>query len=234
MSDVFLIFCAWFIFSCAFHVLLFTKWKKKGERFWKATDYWWICVGLIGLWGVAEEYERQQTTNRVHMQEASLEHEYSDQQSWIVTLMNSQIQVALLKMEETPNAGVGTRREVTQHIYEHSLYTRLQQAMSLKRPLNRHREELEAVIRDIHADPNGKTVAAEAGLLLNRAIGEEDELDRLRGEAKNAQHSRIWLALAPLLLAAALALRLTRVTAEVFVLPKSKVRSGPDESQAQA
>jgi hypothetical protein len=78
-----------------------------------------------------------------------------------------------------------------------------------------------------------KTVAAEADLLLNRAIGEEDELDRLGAEAKNARYSRSWLFLAPLLLAAAVALRLTRVTAEVFVLRKSKVPSGSVESQAQ-
>ena len=233
MSDALAIFCAWLVFTGAFHALLFTKWKSKGERFWKATDYWWLCIGLIGLWGVAEEYERQQAVNRVHEQEAMLEHEYSDHQVWIIALMNFQVQVALLKMEGTPNAGVGTRREVTKHIYAHSLYTRLQQAMSFKRPLNRHREELEAVIRDIRADKNGETVAAEAALMLTRAIGEENELDRLRAEAKNAQHSRSWLFLAPLLLAAALALRLTRVTAEVFVLPKSKVPSGSAESKAQ-
>lgn len=230
MSNVILTLCAWLVFTGVFHVLLFTKWKSKSERFWKATDYCWLCVALLGLWGVAEEYERLQAANRVHEQEMMLEHEYSDHQSWIVTLMNSQVQIALLKMEATPNTRVGTRREVTQHIYAHSLYTRLQQAMSFKRPLNRHRGELEAVIRDIRADSNGKTVAAEADLLFNRAIGEEDELDRLRAEAKNSQHSRSWLFLAPLFLAVALALRLTRVTAEVFVLRKSKVPRGSAES----
>lgn len=220
MFNVLLAFCVWVVFTGVFHTLLFLKWKSKGERFWKATDYLWFIVALIGLYGAVKEYEHQQVASRVHEQEAMLEHDYSDHQSWIVTLMNYQVQIALLKMEETPNSGIGTRHEVTQHIYTHSLYTRLQQVMSFKRPLNRHREELDAVIRDIRADPNGKEVAAEAELLLNRTIPEEDELDRLRIQEKNAQYSDIWHYLVFFLTAAMFALRLTRVTAEVFVLQK--------------
>ena len=202
----------------AFHRLLFTRWKTKTERFWKATDYWWLGIAVVGLWGVAERYEQQRSNDRIHEQEVMLEREYTAQQGWIVTLMNTQMHAALIKIEGNPHKEAIVRRDVSQHIFTHSLYTSLQQAMNFHRPYNKHQGELESVIRNIESDRYGKPVATEMRLLLKRAIPEEERLDRLRTDAARSFFGHSLAYSAPLLLAVALALRLTRVTAEVFVL----------------
>jgi len=40
------------------HVLLFTRWKSKTDRSWKATDYFWLLVAILGLWGQSHAKSR--------------------------------------------------------------------------------------------------------------------------------------------------------------------------------
>ncbi len=229
MLNVALTFAVWLFFMVVFHLLLFTRWRARSAVFWKATDYWWLGITVIGLWGIGAQYGQDQINQRIHALEISLDREYGAENGWMLTLTNHQVISALLEMNSrlvTLEGGSKPgQQELSRFTARLQSYTSLNMSLNNYRPYNVHQAELEKAIqlaRD--EEDSGKEAASEASLLVSRAIPHENELDRLKTELSTSWFHWALVYFSPFLLAAALALRITRVTAEVFVLPRQTSR----------
>lgn len=125
MKEVLLAFGILVVVTICLHVLLFTKWKKKSERFWKFTDYLWLGVGVLGLWGIAEKFEEQEISRQIRQTEMDLEREYAAQQSRILTHMNNNLWVAVVTMESNPGKNFNLGSDVQKNISSHYRYITL-------------------------------------------------------------------------------------------------------------
>ena len=81
------------------HVLLFTRWKSKTDRFWKATDYFWLLVAILGLRGAIARQEQEHKTRQISDLERSLEWEYTAQQVEIEQLARKAFLITAIKFE---------------------------------------------------------------------------------------------------------------------------------------
>ena len=82
------------------HALFFTKClKSKTDRFWKATDYFWLLVAILGLWGTIARQEQDHKTRHISDLERSLEWEYAAQQVAIEQLVRKAFLIAAMKSE---------------------------------------------------------------------------------------------------------------------------------------
>lgn len=217
MFDVLYSIVVFLLFAGLFHVLLYTRWRNKGDRFWRATDYCWLAVALLGLWGVSEQYEKTLLSQRIHDAQVKLEQEYAAQQVRVASLMAMQIEFALDRLAREPSGAAKDRDWLRTLVNSHARLNVLQQAMTFKRPHKPHALEIQKIVSTSGEGLHTEFSVDGAAKMLARSIRLEDELERLRSEANSVRYSVNWRLLAPLLLALALALRFTRVTAEVFV-----------------
>mgnify|MGYP003382133011 CR=1 FL=1 len=218
MFDALYSVLAFVLFAGLLHALLFTRWRNKSQRFWKATDYCWLSVALLGLWGISEQYEKALLTQRIQEAQAKLDNEYSAQQARVSSIMSMQIGIALEKLSKEALPLPSDRDWLSPLVRSHRRLNILLQAMSFQRPHKANADEIRRAVAAFDDGINHELATDGAKKMLARSIYLEDELDRLRSEAKSIRFTVNWRLLAPILLAFALALRITRVTADVFVM----------------
>lgn len=206
------------------HCLLFTKWKPKSDRFWKATDYVWLFVAVLGLWGTIARQEKDYKARQINDLEQSLEREYAAQQVWIGRLASNASFVAAMKMENQPNKDVVLRPDVLAYLMTSQQAARVQLALANKRPYHKHAVELDNLIAELRADGRAevKNIGDEADLMRRRASADEERLDTVQAEATSPTVAWTLKWVSPVLLALAIAIRFTRVTAEIYVLKKGE------------
>jgi hypothetical protein len=211
-----------------FHLWLFTLGRNASQRFWKATDYCWLTVALIGLWGLSEQHEKTAHSQRIQEAQARLETEYAAQQARVISFINTQNAIALNRIAERSVISESDKVWLKSLVMSNSELNVLLQAISFKRPHKNYAYEIKRIVSTFSNAASNAFAVDGAEKMLSRSIHIEEELARLRFEAASTRYSANWGLIAPILLAIALALRFTRVAAEVFVLdrgpPSSRVR----------
>jgi hypothetical protein len=213
------------------HVLLFTKWKSKTDRFWKATDYFWLLVAILGLWGTIARQEQEHKTHLISDLERSLEWEYAAQQVEIEQLARKAFLITAMKSEvPLNNEGRPGLRSFLMSIQQAE---NLSRELAINRPYNKHPAELDKVISELRLDGREemKNIGDKADTMRLKGVADENHLDTLRAEVTSPLlgWARKWVS--PVLLALALAVRVTRVTAEVCVLKRGESWSANQPGQ---
>ena len=179
--------------------------------------------GGSGIVRCREQYGQQLNNERIHETEIGLEREYGAQNGWIITLMNHEMLTGLAVIQSNlvslASPGRSELQNMSRFTSAFQAYTNLQMAMNNDRPYNAHHERFNSAIKEITSSvKDGSAIGAEARQLLKRAIPDEDELDRLRADSSPSLFHKLLVYFSPFLLAIALSLQITRVTAEVYVL----------------
>ncbi|QDU01613.1 hypothetical protein V6x_12940 [Gimesia chilikensis] len=213
-------FVLFFVCIILFHFILYKKREQASAKFWKATDYLWLSLAVLGLVGVATRFHQQDSRQKIHNLEQELQIEYDSQQSWILSLMDTDLQSALMKIEQSRNDDGFIRKEVSVPLMSRYHLSNLQLCLANKRPYIDNLEALNSEIEKVNKSGEFKNAANEAEYMIQRAIYIEKELKELRVDSSQSFLEYYIVLILPLFLAPALALRITKVTAEVFVLSK--------------
>ncbi len=219
MYDVTIAVCMFFAFLFAFHVLLFSLWRSKPSSFWKKTDYFWLSLSFVSFIGVAGRFNEQELRQKIYFLEQEIQIEYSSQTAWFLSLMNSELYAAIHSPEQFSNANGFRREKVRLSLAARNHVANLLLELSNNRPYVEHMQELEDEIQKIREEPEYTYVAEEATRMIERAAADETELQELRTAGVHSVCFRWFSYLTPFLLAPALALRITKVTAEAFEKP---------------
>jgi hypothetical protein len=117
----------------------------------------------------------------------------------------------------------------------YELFTDPQVAMAQNKPYCKNRLTIQTKIDSIRRDGDaGQVIAREASQMLSKIIPEEEKLDSFRAETPTSWYLRTLGYDSPFLVAVAIALRVTRVSAEVFALRRTPILYERAEVSPQA
>jgi hypothetical protein len=210
-SAVFIIFIIAIV--CLHAVLVF--WLKLGKRAWKAIDYVWLGFAALGLIGAAGQARQELAQNRISFSESRADGMYSLAKSLADSYSKDPGAVCrkFIRGQYSPPEAELDR---TQHEYD--LACEWFKSVAMKLPLSYDRREI--TNEALPPDP-----VVTAGDLKDILAGFHKQVDYYNVSAKQhaellraATHSDMEITLtmlSPLLLALALALRITKVTGEI-------------------
>jgi hypothetical protein len=112
---------------------------------------------------------------------------------------------------------------------------KLRRELASNRPYNKNTDALDKVIAELRLDGREEVrdIGDKADTMRRQAVADENRLDTLRAEVTSPLVDWVLKWVSPLLLALALAVRVTRVTAEVFVLKKGESLSANQPAKAK-
>ena len=219
MFDLIVTFVLFFAALAILHILLFTRWRNKSKYFWKATDYVWMSLAIVSLATLAMQYHQQEEQTHLKDLEVALEREYDLHQARLLSMVNIELQHALVAVEESHHADDETILQTNVVVIDssHQHLTEMQLILAENRPYEDHVDliygELEQLVH--HADY--QFIRTELEQMIAEALSLEGYVEMATAESERFMIPDWVVHYTPFVLAPALALRLTKVTAESYI-----------------
>lgn len=208
---------ALFVLLAAFH-LLFIYWFPQSKRFWKKVDYWWVSLGIVGIIGSSFTYIKEVSTAWTPFHKSVLESVLTHYQESLdndaLNLSDSSFQYFQAKTVEQKRMILNTCRlldtlkvkisESKDLILKGEQYYLVD---SITKPYLTHIEILK--------DEDVLDLCKSSSFMCQRTKEEANKLIELQENSNRGEFNWILLLVSPYLFGMAIAIRLTKVTAEL-------------------